>query len=307
MKTKKNSKKHNDKKNAKKEAKKALKIKNKNLVLKMTKLYQLSWVEISSFWKPLASVIAVYAIINFIFIASFALLPSSESLQLEVEGLIGENAGRLVSSITLVGVSLYDFSSPSNTILQIILFLISSTAFVWAMRKLRGLKKIAIRQAYYEGPSNLIPLLLVCTMLLFTLIPASIASSVLSFGLYNAGSSLEIIALYAVTLPLIFLSIYWLAVWWPAFYIIMLPGTRPVAAMRAAAELTKYNRAKLFLRHLGIFITLVILFASVAIPASLIWQRIIPLTVYVSVFALFGIMHVMLFTLYRSLVDAKQS
>lgn len=282
------------------------KVKQKIKVPGLWQIYKLSWVEISSFWKPLIGIIIVYAVLNFIFIAGVALLPSSESLNTQIEDLLGEDAGRFISSITLVGLTLYDVTSPSNTMLQLILFLIASMAFVWALRKLRGLKKFKIRQAYYEGTSNLIAMLLVILMLLLTLVPASIAAAALSFGLPIAGNGLEQALLYAFGLLFISLTIYWLAVWWPAFYIIMLPGTMPVTSMRAAAELTKHNRTKIFLRHILIFLTLIFIFLMIVVPVALIWQRIIPITVYATIFGLFGVMHVMLFTLYRSLVDARQ-
>lgn len=280
--------------------------KQKIKVPKIWQIYKLSWVEITSFWKPLLGIIAVYAALNFIFIAGVALLPSSESLNTQLEEILGLEAGRFVSSITLVGLTVYDVTSPSNTMLQMILFLVASMAFVWALRKLRGLKKFKIRQAYYEGSSNLIAMLLVVLMLLLTLIPASIATAAISFGLPIAGSGLEKMIIYVFGVTLISLSLYWLAVWWPSFYIIMLPGTMPIASMRAAAELTKYNRLKIMLRHVYIFITLFVIFMAIVIPVALIWQRIIPITVYVTIFGLFGVMHIMLFTLYRSLVDAKQ-
>lgn len=295
-----------------KKSKKNKKIQKKQLknpvkIISFWQLIKISYDEISLFWRPLLGILIIYAIINFIFITSIALLPSSESLKSQIEELFGGDVNRFVSSITLVGLTVYDVASPSNTLLQMILFVIASMAFVWALRKLRGLKKFKVRQAYYEGTSNIIATMLVVVLLLLTLVPASIGAAIISFGLPIAGSGLEEFSIYLIGALFIILSVYWLAVWWPAFYIVMLSGTTPINSMRAAAELTKKLRIRLFARHLLIVFILVILFFCVAIPVSLIWQRLIPATVYVTIFMLFGVMHVMLFSLYRNLVDARQS
>lgn len=276
-------------------------------IISVWQLIKLSYDEISLFWRPLLGILIVYGVINFIFITSIALLPSSESLKLQIEELFGGDVNRFVSSITLVGLTVYDVASPSNTMLQIILFIIASMAFVWALRKLRGLKKFKVRQAYYEGTSNIIATMLVVMLLLLTLAPASVGAAVISFGLPIAGTGLEEFIVYLIGTLFILLSLYWLAVWWPAFYIVMLSGTTPINSMRASAELTKKIRARIFIRLFFILVILVMLFFSIALPVSLLWQRLIPATVYITIFMLFGVMHVMLFSLYRNIVDARQS
>lgn len=283
------------------------KIKPKIKVITVWQTYKLAWLELSTFWRHLLGVIAVYAVLSFIFVASFALLPSTENLAGQIETTLGADYGRFFNAVTLVGLSVYEYSSPGNTVMQVFLFLLASTAFIWAIRKQRGLKDFYVRQAYYEGPANFVPLILVCTMLLLTLVPASLGSTALSFGLQISGSLIERIILYIFAFGSVSLSVYWMAVWWPAFYIVMLPGTKPIASMRAAADLTKGVRMKIFIRHIVLSLSLVLIFFTVVIPVSLIWQRIIPVTVYVVLFALFGVMHTLFFSLYRSLVDEKQA
>ena len=266
-------------------------------------LAKLTWLDISSFWRTLSGILLVYACLNFIFVAGFSLFPSSESLEADIVAVLGESAGRAIDSFALVGISLLDISSPSNTALQMVLLIIVSMALIWAVRKLRGLQKITIRQAYYEGPANIIPLILVVTMLLLTLIPASIASTILVYALPIIGSVLEKTIVYIIAGVLVGVSIYWLMVWWPAFYISMLPGTKPVAAMQAAAELTKGRRLKILSRQLVALVMLVVLFVVVVLPLALISQRLVPLIVYTVLVSLLGIGHIVFFNLYRSLID----
>ena len=274
-------------------------------VVSYKQLTKMTWLDISSFWRFLGGILVVYAVINFVFVASFSLLPSSESLQEDIIGTLGTSAGRVVDSFTLVGVSLINVSAPSNTMLQLLLLAIVSMAMIWALRKLRGLQKITIRQAYYEGPNNIVVLVLVVMLLLLTLIPASIASTILLYALPIVGSLLEATFVYTIGALLMALSLYWLLVWWPALYIAMLPGTTPIGAMRAAAMLTKGRRFKIFSRQFAILVVLGSLFFVVVFPLAIVWQRLVPLSVYVSIITLFGIGHIALFNLYRSLIDEQ--
>ncbi|HPR10046.1 MAG TPA: hypothetical protein PLJ04_00530 [Candidatus Saccharibacteria bacterium] len=274
-------------------------------VVSYKQLTKMTWLDISSFWRFLGGILVIYAVINFVFVASFSLLPSSESLQEDIIGTLGTSAGRVVDSFTLVGVSLINVSAPSNTMLQLLLLAIVSMAMIWALRKLRGLQKITIRQAYYEGPNNIVVLVLVVMLLLLTLIPASIASTILLYALPIVGSLLEATFVYTIGALLMALSLYWLLVWWPALYIAMLPGTTPIGAMRAAAMLTKGRRFKIFSRQFAILVVLGSLFFVVVFPLAIVWQRLVPLSVYVSIITLYGIGHIALFNLYRSLIDEQ--
>ena len=274
-------------------------------VVSYKQLTKMTWLDISSFWRFLGGILVIYAVINFVFVASFSLLPSSESLQEDIIGTLGTSAGRVVDSFTLVGVSLINVSAPSNTMLQLLLLAIVSMAMICALRKLRGLQKITIRQAYYEGPNNIVVLVLVVMLLLLTLIPASIASTILLYALPIVGSLLEATFVYTIGALLMALSLYWLLVWWPALYIAMLPGTTPIGAMRAAAMLTKGRRFKIFSRQFAILVVLGSLFFVVVFPLAIVWQRLVPLSVYVSIITLYGIGHIALFNLYRSLIDEQ--
>ncbi|MDQ5885013.1 MAG: hypothetical protein QG562_521 [Patescibacteria group bacterium] len=286
--------------------KKEKKIKQPKTVKKTIKLgalYKQAWIDFATFYKPLVGITAVFGIIYFIFAAKFSLFPSLEDIQDSLSVYVGDSVSGAISSTTLIGVSITNISNANSTLLQLLLFLLASTAIVWAMRKHRGLKKTSVLQAYYEGPANIVPLLLVCVMLLLTLIPASIAATVLSSGLPLASTTVELLVMYSIAIVLVGLSVYFWLIWWPAFYISMLPGARPIASMRVAAQLTKYQRAKVFRRSLFVWVSIVLTFFVVVFPIALIAQRLVPFIVYVVVLLLFCWMHVIFFTLYRSMVD----
>lgn len=266
-------------------------------------LAKAAWLDISSFWRSLGTILIVYAVFNLLFVASISLLPSNQALQDELTNYIGGSAGRVLDSIVLVSISVINISSPGNTLLQVLLIIVTSMAFVWALRKLRGLQKISVRQAYYEGPSNIIPVLFTCLLLLLTVLPASLGSTLLLYALPIVGTTVELIVVYSISGGLMALSLYWLMVWWPAIYISMLPAATPFASMRAAAILTKRNRLRILQRFIVIFFVFIVTFLCIVIPIALIWQRLVPMTVYIVLIVLFGVWHVVSFNIYRSLVD----
>jgi hypothetical protein len=277
-------------------------------VPKISKIYRDSWLDLSAFWRTLMAITLVYAVLYFIFVASVSVFPTIETLKDDLLAIFGiENTSRLIGSTLIVSSSLMSVLSASNSLLQIILFLIASSALVWAIRKQRGLKKINTLKSYYEGTANLIALFITSLLLLLTLIPSAIGSSLLSFGLPIAGSTTEVIILYSFAVILTLWSVYLILARWPAFYIAMLPGARPVASIRAAKNLTKNRRLKILARVLIIIVSLIIFFVLLVAPMALIWQRLIPITVYLTVMALFCVGNVLLFNLYRGLLDETVS
>jgi lipopolysaccharide export LptBFGC system permease protein LptF len=56
-----------------------------------------------------------------------------------------------------------------------------------------------------------------------------------------------------------------------------------------------------------ILIFLALLFIFIVVPVSLILQRAVPVTVYILMFIVFGLAHMFLFNIYRSLVDESES
>lgn len=276
---------------------------NKRSVISLENLIKVSWLDISSFWRALLAITAVYAIIYFIFVAGVPLFPTTESLTASIEESFGSTAGKLMDSLAIVGLSVSSVSSASNGLLQIFLFLIASASVVWALRKQRGLNKISVKQAYYEGASNIVPMILVVVLLLLTMVPAAFASVGLNLALPVIGTTTEKVVIYSIATPLIVWSLYLLVKWWPALYVIMLPNTTPIASMRTASALTRKRRFKIFIRILFIFFFIALFFLSATILMALISSRLAPITVYVMTFASFLLGHVMLFNLYRSLVD----
>lgn len=272
--------------------------------IKLLTIYKKTYIELTTFWRPITLVVLIFAALYSLLIIGLNFLPSLQDLQDQVSNYVGESAGNLVRAFTLVAISVTNNTqSDATSLLQFLVFIIASLALVFTLRKVQQLKKVKITEAYYQGNSNLIPVTLVTIMLIICLVPVGLGGVVLSTGLQYYASGIELFAVSAISGMLLLVSAYLLAIWWPAFYIASLPGTKPLAAMRAARNITKYQRFKI----LGIFsLTIVILFIiffTILIPLAIVLPIIVPASAYILFFIYFAIIHAMLFTIYRSLID----
>ena len=128
---------------------------------------------------------------------------------------------------------------------QISLLVISSLAFIWLLRKLHGRDTdVGVKQAFYMGLQPLVPFLLVLVIMLFQLLPAGFGGLLLSTAQSGGaiGGQPEIMALSLVALLCMVLSMYLLTGSFFALYIVTLPGTEPVVAVRSSLHLLRVHR-----------------------------------------------------------------
>ena len=217
-------------------ARASTKSKSAKAVVKLPSIWQLhkkSFFEYLTFWRSFVGILIVYAVLYFILVLGFSFSSNIQSS--------GANSSSLSRAFNAV-FSVFSSSSSSNAqssatvLLQFLLFVVASMAFVWALRKLQALKKIKIRDAYYQGTSALIPTILVIIVLMLTLLPAIGGSAVLSVALQTATTGAEISIVSLIAGLLLILSIYLFAMLWPSFYIVSLPATRPFGALKIGRQ-----------------------------------------------------------------------
>jgi hypothetical protein len=175
-------------------------------------------------------------------------------------------------------------------------------AFIWSLRKLQGLKKIKVKEAYYLGNEALVPAIIVSVLLILTLIPALIGSSVLSVTLHSASGSVEIAVVSLIALIFLFISLYLFVMFWPAFYIVTLPKTFPLEALKSAVRVTKKRRLILIRNMFLWFMFLFFVMFAILLLSALLWEALVPIVAFVLLFVSFGLSHVYLYMLYRELL-----
>lgn len=258
-----------------------------------------TWLEISSFWRPLLGVTATYAALYFVFVMSF-------QLNNNVKQLLSTTTGKLPQAFSVITDSMFNSysgaQSDATTLIQILLFVVATLALVWTLRRLQNLQKAGIRDAFYEGPARLVPVLIVSLILMLTFIPALFGSTILSYALSSGSGGLEIIVASIISLALIFASLLLFVMYWPAFYIVTLPQMYPLKSLKAAAKVTKKYRLSILRKFVMLGIVCILALFIVILPIALIAPIIVPYLLYFVIFGIFMVGQVFLFELYRSLV-----
>lgn len=284
-----------------KKSKKNHKVESPNKLPSVWTLIKQTWFETSTFWRPLGLIILVYAFFYFVFVLGLSFSSSLQESLLLPDNRFGEALYVIFGAFGSGGFG-YTSQSDSSTLIQFLLFIIASLAFVWTLRKLQGLKQIQVRDAYYLGSSTLIPALFVTIFLILTMVPMIIGTSLFATAVQLSPSGLEIIIITIITSLLVFLSTLLFFMFWPAFYIISLPQTRPIKALRSALKVTKKRRLAIIRKALSwLFICLILMFL-ILLPFGLFLPAAVTYLVFTMLFILFGLSHIYFYNLYRSLL-----
>jgi hypothetical protein len=291
------------KKPAKKTASKVVKKRQPKLA-KLPSAWALTkktWFEVSTFWRPLLGITIVYGILYFILVLGLNLSTTWQYELTYPDSTWGGALGLIFGAFSTGG---FDSATASDLtiVMQFLLFILASMAVIWTLRKLQGLKQIKWRDAYYQGSSALVPTVLVTLVLVLTLIPAIIGSSLLATVLQVSATSLEILTVSLITGVLLLLSLLLFVMFWPAFYIISLPQTRPIQALRSALKVTKKRRLSILRKIVAWGFLCLIIMLAILIPLAIFIPSGVSYLVFMLLFILFGFSHVYLYNLYRSLL-----
>lgn len=257
--------------------------------------YSKVWFELSTFWRPIFAILAVYAILYFVLVLGF----NFSSGQTTDSGVELSKFNQAIIQTTSI------FSSnrtDSTSIVQFLLFIIASLSFIWMLRQLQSVKKIKIRDAYYLGTATFVPAILVTAALALTMFPAIAGSLLISMVYQVQAGGLELIIASAISLGLLILSLYLFAMLWPAFYIVTLPQTRPIQSLKTALKITKTRRLALMRNIAVLFLLTAITISLVIFPFALLLPSFAPLIAYLLIFLFFGIAQIYFYNLYRSMI-----
>lgn len=262
-------------------------------------LLRQTWMELSSFWRTLVGITLVYVVLYFVLVMG---LNITSGLTVAID--TGQSRfGQAINSIATSINDVYAQAQSDTTVLvQMLLFVIASLALIWALRKLQALKKITIRDSYYQGSAQIIPVLLVSVVLLLTLIPAVIGSSIFSVVLQTASVGAEIVIVSVVAGLLLLSSLVLFTIFWPAYYIASLPQTRPMQALKSAKAITKKRRLSIMRKFFVLGLVLIVCGLLFVLPIAIIVPSLAQYAVYSALFAGFLYAQVYLYELYRSLL-----
>jgi len=233
--------------------------------------------------------------------------------------LFGGQIDVITKSIGLFGVTasggLNAALSETQQVLLGLLYLVTWLVSIWMLRQLFAKNIVRVRDALYNACAPFISTLLVILLMAAQSIPAAVGILLFSIATQGSGVDSVVALLFGVgALLLILLSLYWLTSSVFALLIVTLPGTYPMAAIRAAGGVAIGRRLPLMIRLLWLGLVTLLIWAIVLIPVLLLdswlnttWIPFVPITIQIlSGFSiLFATTYI--YMLYRGMIDEPVS
>lgn len=189
---------------------------------------------------------------------------ATQAAYLSLKSAINEFVGRGITGVgSLFALTTSGVISQPQTeakrVLSIALILFTWLIIMWTLRNIVINPKAKIRDAFYNGPAAIIPLLGVAGLLVMQFLPAA-------FGVFALQTAVSIgpvgwvegSVLIALSTLLIVTSIYWACNSIVALYVVTKPGTYPLQALRTARMLVSGKRllVSLYVIWLGLWLLL---------------------------------------------------
>jgi hypothetical protein len=271
------------------------------------KLLSRTFKQLIKHWQLLGGILVVYAIIDLVLVGGNTTSTSLPVAKSGLQNFLHGQVNNFTSGFTLFSFLVNSGNTSNNdaaSAYELVLLLIISVVYIWALRQIYANQKVRIRDAFYVGTYPLIPFVLILLVMGIQLLPLAIGASIYT-NLLNGGYLIGMIPhLFAVLIFLLFASwtVYMLCSSIIALYIVTLPEMTPWRALMAARDLVRFRRW-IVLRKLIFLIVMVALggvillipIALFATPAAMLFFLLLTaLTV--------GVIHSYIYELYREML-----
>jgi len=256
-------------------------------------------------WKPFLGIIVIYGLLNLLLVQSF----NASGINQTKDNLDAMNTGRFGNLLSSTMLFVYMASSSGNVTnttagaYQLILTLVTSLALIWTLRHVYAGKKARVRDGFYWGMYPLIPFILVLLAAAIQLLPVVVGGFI--YNLVNTGiaaTGVEAI-IWGVFFGLLALvSLYMLSSSIFALYIVCLPETQPMEALRSARELVRFRRWTVMRKLLFLPVFLLITGGLIIIPLIYIAAPLAGITFLITSMLGLPIIHSYIYRLYRELL-----
>ena len=187
--------------------------------------------------------------------------------------LFSGNLGGLGESTLLVLSAAFGlFNQSPNEIQQLyafLLFILVWLSTVWLLRSIMAGNKVIVRDGLYNSFAPFLSTLFVSLILIVQLLPVALAmigySAAINSGLLDNGG-VESMLFWAVVTLLVTLSLYWITTTFMALIVVTIPGTYPMAALRAGGDIVVGRRVRILLRLLWMVFVVLLVWLIVMIP-----------------------------------------
>ena len=258
-------------------------------------------------WKVFLGIIMIYGLLSVFLVQSVNAVGDIRDAKDTLQEAFTGSWSELTASFT---VFTYLLGSPANStnptagVYQIILALTISLAVIWALRQMHAGNKIRVRDAFYNGMAPLVPFILVLLVVALQLVPMAaglaLQGVVTKSGIAVTGT--EQIVWGALAFILSVLSLYMVSSSIFALYIVTLPGTTPLQALRSARQLVTNRRWAVIRKIIFLPIVLLLFAAVILVPVIMFITPASALVFFVLSMMLIPAVHSYMYALYRSMI-----
>lgn len=238
---------------------------------KARKIFAAEIREFKQNWYVFGGIVLLFGILNLVLVRGIGGSSNLSDIKTTLDSVFHGFGGKLASSalsFTFLVASSGSGNTGSSGVYQVILVIIFSLAFIWALRQAAAKHKVRLRDSFYLGMYPLIPFLLIIGLIAVQLVPLAAGG-----GIYAAATSHAIavnwwerslfIALFVFlglwTFRMLTATIF-------AFYIVTLPDMTPMRAYRSARDLVYGRRLYLWRKILFLPVVLFLLTVLIMIP-----------------------------------------
>lgn len=251
----------------------------------------------------------IYALLILVFVRGLSGGLNALELKANLDMFLDGTGGALGSGLAVFGALLGSASATNGdlaSLYQTVILIMVSLAFIWALRQSQTNAKIRIttKEVFYKSQAPAVPFLLVVVVMCLQLIPIALANFLYALVIAGgyAASAPEKVLWYLLIFLLFLFSLYMLSSSLFAAYIVTLPDTRPMQALRTARELVRYRRWTVMRKVFVLPLALTLILAIVTVPSILLIPALAEWIFFLSSLLLLPLLHSYMYALYRAML-----
>lgn len=271
-------------------------------------LTKVAWEMIWRHRKLFFGITLIYGLLNLLLVQGLASHTDVTTLKDSIDKAFSGELSSVTSSLGVFVVLLSSAGNGSSQTAgsyQIVLWLVTSLAVIWALRHVAAGTLVRIRDAYYRGMYPLIPFILVLIMIGVQLLPVLIGSTLYSIVMTNGITAhfYEQLIWLAILVLSVLISLYFISSSVFALYIVTLPDMTPLKALRSAKGLVRGRRWTVARKLLFLPLLLLVAAAIIMVPIIILLTPAAQWVFFLLTMFSLVVFHAYMYTLYRELLN----
>lgn len=268
-----------------------------------------AWQQLNTQRRVFLGITIVYGLLMLIFVRGLSGGLDAVELKANVLGFFEGGGANLGSSLAVFGVLVGSASSTNGdlaALYQTVILVVMSLTYIWAFRQTSANPKqrVRVKEAFYNACQPIIQFIIVLFAITLQLLPLGLGNILFGYVIIGgfAATPIEKALWYILIALLMLLTIYMVSSSFFALFVVTLPGTKPMQALKAARELVRYRRWNVMRKIFVLPIVFLLLLALITLPSILIAPGIAEWIFFSAVIVLLPLLISYMYALYKALL-----